>query len=202
MARSRLHRGARADALQPASDIPVRGIDRLTDLNEERHETVQQDIGKAETAAAQEVPAIGHLAVQPLDAVLRDRLQPGRGLWRGQNAALEEVVAFAEAITVGKRLADIQVDAARLHPAFGLFFRRRADQCGLWIPVLEVFADRGDLRKVAAIVEFERRCLAMRVALEMCVLAIFAGPHVNLLHRDGDALLCHEDAHYLRIGAD
>jgi len=54
-------------------------------------------------------------------------------------------------------------------------------QCGLWIPVLEVFADRGDLRKVAAIVEFERRCLAMRVALEMCVLAIFAGPHVNLL---------------------
>ena len=40
--------------------------------------------------------------------------------------------------------------------------------------VLEIFADRGDLRQVASVVEFERRHLSVRVALKMRLLAIFA----------------------------
>jgi hypothetical protein len=47
--------------------------------------------------------------------------------------------------------------------------------------VLEVFADRGDLRQVAPVVEFERRHLSVRVALKMRLLPIFSGAQVDLL---------------------
>src|SRR5947209_16561198 len=101
--RSRLDGRPRAHPLEPTTDIQIQRIDRLTDLHEESHEAVQQDVGQGETAAAQMVAAVGHLAVEPPDAVLRNRLQAGRGLGHGEDAVLEEVVALAEAETVGKR---------------------------------------------------------------------------------------------------
>src|SRR6266481_8664780 len=190
--RSRLHRGTSADALDESTNILVGRIDRLADLGEERHEAGQQNVCKRETLTAQILPAIGHLAVQPFDAILRHRFESGRSLRRRQDAALDEIVAFAEAVSVGQRLADIEIDAAGPHPALGLLFRRGTNQWPLWMLVFEIFADRGDLRQVASVVEFERRRLSVRVALEMRLLAIFAGAQVDLLRWNCDALLCHE----------
>ena len=64
---------------------------------------------------------------------------------------------FAEAVAVGERLADVEVDAARPHPAFRALLGGRSDHRRLRLHLLEIFADRGDLRDAMAVVEFQCR---------------------------------------------
>ena len=193
--------GRCADAGEPRGDIGVGGIQRLADLVAEIEPAVQQDVRQREALAAQ-VFLARHLPVEPLQPVGRDHLEAGRGFGRAGDPLLEEFQAFAEAIAVGERLADVEIDAPRPHPALGAFFRRRSDHRRLRIFLLEIFADRGDLRQIAAVVEFERRHLAVRIALEMLGLPIFAAAQVDGLLGHLDALLRHEHADNARIRPD
>ena len=68
--------------------------------------------------------------------------------------------------------------------------------------LLEIFADRGDFGEIAAIIEFERRHLAMRIAFQMLGLTIFALAQIDGLLRHLDALLGHEHADNARIRPD
>ena len=68
--------------------------------------------------------------------------------------------------------------------------------------LFEVFADRGDLGEKVAAVEFERRHLAMRIALQMPGLAIFALAQIDGLLRHLDALFRHEHADHTRVRPD
>src|SRR5436190_22584467 len=85
---SRLHGWPGANAREPCNDILVVLVDRLTDLGEERDEAVEQDVGEREPLATEEFPAIGHLAVQPLETILSHRFQAGRSIEYSQAAAL------------------------------------------------------------------------------------------------------------------
>src|SRR6516165_10294793 len=60
---------------------------------------------------------------------------------------------LANGYRFGEALANVEVDAARPHPALGTLFRRSSDHRRLRVLLFEVFADRGDLGKVAAVVE-------------------------------------------------
>jgi hypothetical protein len=62
--------------------------------------------------------------------------------------------------------------------------------------------DCGDLGQVAAVVEFECGHLAVRIALEMFGLPVFATAQIDRLLRDFDALLRHEQAHDARVRSD
>src|SRR3546814_6073111 len=69
---------------------------------------------------------------------------------------LEQRQPFGEAEAVGQRLANLEVDAARPHAGVGALLGRRTDQRGLRVFLVEIFADRGDFRENAAVVELER----------------------------------------------
>ena len=68
--------------------------------------------------------------------------------------------------------------------------------------LFEIFADRGDLGEVVAVVEFERRHLAVRIALQMLGFAIFALAQIDRLLRHLDALFRHEHADHARVRSD
>src|ERR1700677_4244976 len=141
---------------------------------------VQQHVRQREAWSAQEFLA-RDLAVEPLQTVRGDHLEARRSFRRAGNPLLEEFQGFTEAIAVRQRLADVEVDAAGPHPALGALFRGRSDHRRSRIFLLEKFADRGDLRQIAAVIEFKRRHLAMRIALEMLGLAIFTAAQVDSL---------------------
>ena len=96
--------GRSPDPREPRGDIRVRRIQRLADLVAEIEPAIEQDVGQRESLAAEIFPAVRHLAVEPLQAVGRDLLQPGRGFRRTGNPLLEKLQRLAEAIAVGERL--------------------------------------------------------------------------------------------------
>ena len=151
--------------------------------------------------AAQIVLAL-HLPVEPLQPVGRDHLEAGRGFGRNRNSLFEKFQGFAEAVAVAEHLADVEIDAPRPHPALGALFRRRPDHRGGRRLLLEIFADRGDLRQIAAVVEFKRRHLAVRIAFEMLRLPIFAAAQIDGLLGDIDAFFRHEHADDARVRSD
>src|SRR5713226_5786401 len=114
----RLHRWPLPDPCEPGGDVGVGGIERLADLAAEIDPAIEQDIGEREALSAQEFLA-RHLPVEPLQAIGRDHLEAGASLGRAGDAALKKLESFAEAITVGERLADIEIDAPGPHPALG-----------------------------------------------------------------------------------
>src|SRR5262249_2087061 len=73
---SRLHARACADTCQPCNDIRVRGVERLPDLIAELEPAKEQDISQREALAADPFAAVGHLAVEPFQAIGGDHLQP------------------------------------------------------------------------------------------------------------------------------
>ena len=93
-------------------------IERLADHGAEIDEAIEQDVGEREALAAEIVAAVGDLPVRaiagdwPRSSSARARLPPRR------NPLLEELQPLAEAIAVGERLADVEVDPPRPHPAF------------------------------------------------------------------------------------
>src|SRR6202035_946052 len=84
-------------------------------------------------------------------------------------------------------------------PALGALLRRRSDHRGRGVLLLEIFADRGDLRQIAAVVESERRHLAMGIALEVIGLPVLAAAQIDGLLGHFDTLLRHEHADDARI---
>src|SRR3546814_5183364 len=66
---------------------------------------------------------------------------------------LEQRQPFGEAEAVGQRLVNLEVDAARPHAGVGALLGCRTDQRGLRVFLVEIFADRGDFRENAAVVE-------------------------------------------------
>src|SRR6202011_165519 len=115
---------------------------------------------------------------------------------------LEKFQGFAEAITVGERLADVEIDAPGPHPALGALFRCRSDHRRCRIFLFQVFADRGDLRQIAAVIEFECRHLAVRIALQVLRLPIFAAAQIDSLLGHFDAFFRHEHADNARVRPD
>src|SRR5689334_4439245 len=169
-------------ALEPAGEVPEFGIERLADLAAEIDEAIEQDIGEREALADDEfLPR--HLAVEPFDAILRDLLETVGGFGNRDDAVLEELQALAEAEAVRHRLADVEIDAPGPHPRLGFLFRVRADERGLRVLVLEIFADHRDLGDELAAVELQRRHLAVRVALQMLAFAVLALHQVHFLRR-------------------
>ena len=199
---SRRRRRPLAHACHPRDDVGVGRIERLADLSGEIEPAIEQNVRQREALAAEIVAAVGHLAVEPLQAIGGDHLEPRRRLGRTGNPLLEKLQAFAEAEAIAHMLADVEIDAARPHPAFGALFRRRPDHRGIWMLLFEIFADRGDLGEIVAVVEFERRHLAVRVALQMLGLAVLALAQIDGLFRHLDALFRHEHADHARVRPD
>src|SRR4029077_3337827 len=177
-------------------------MERLADLTAEIEPAIEQDVGQREALAAEIFPAVRHLAVEPLQAVGRDHLQPRRGVRCHRNPLFEKCQRLAEAVAVGKVLADIEVDAARPHPALGALFGVASDHRRLLLLLFERFAGGGDLGKIAAVVELESRHLAVRIALEMFGLPVLAAAQVDGLPGDFNALLRHEHAYNARVWPD
>src|SRR5579883_281307 len=198
----RLGRGPRGDAVEPGGDVGVGGVERLADGGSKCEHAIEQDVGERKPLAAEKIAAVGHLLVQPLQAVGRDLLQAGRGFRHAHDTLFEEPQALAEAEAVGHGLGDVEVDATRPHPAFGALFGRRADQGRVRMGLLEIFADRHHLGEVEAVVELERRHLAHGVALQMRLLPVLAAAQVHGLPGDLDALLRDEHADDVRVRPD
>src|SRR5438445_6587582 len=97
-------------------------------------------------AAAEFVTA--HPAIEPLQPVGRNFLEPGRGLGDRHDPVLEEGKALAKAESICHWLADVEVDAPGPHPALRLLLRRGADQGRLWLGILQVLADRQNFTNI------------------------------------------------------
>src|SRR6185312_5912323 len=80
--------GPRFHAREPVGELAEGGIQRLAYLGPEIHETVEQDVGQGEAVAGDPRPL--ELALQPLQAVAGDGLQPWRGLRQDAHAVLEQ----------------------------------------------------------------------------------------------------------------
>src|SRR5262245_18282228 len=93
-----LHRRSLADTAEPGGDVGIGSVERLADLTAEIEKAIKQDVGEREALAAEVVAAVGHLAVQPLQAIGRDLLQSRRCLGRDRNPLLEEFEGLAETI--------------------------------------------------------------------------------------------------------
>src|ERR1700722_13466865 len=197
----RLHRRPLADAGEPGGDVGIGRIERLADIAAEIDPAVKQDIRECEARAA-EIVLARHLTVEPFKAVRGDLLQAGGGFGYAGDPVLKEFQRLAEAIAVGERLADVEIDAPCPHPALRALFRGASDHRRLWIFLFEIFADRGDLRQIAAVIEFKCRHLAVRITLEMLGLTIFAAAQVDGLPGHFDALLRHEHADNARVRSD
>src|SRR3954468_6649865 len=197
----RLCRRALSHPGEPGSDFAVGAIERLTDLIAEIEPAVKQDISEREPFAA-EVILVGHLPIQPLQPVGRDHFQSRRSFRCARNSVLEELEALAEAIAVGERLADVQIDPPRPHPALGALFGGSADDRRSRIFLFQVFAYRGDLGQITAVIQLERGHLAVGIALEVLGLTVLAGAQIDFLLRHLDALLRHEHPDDTRIRPD
>src|SRR6185437_15946317 len=81
-----LERRALGNAIEPGLDIRIRRIDRLADQGAKIQPAKEQDVGEREALAAEIVTPVGHLTIQPLQAVSGDHLQTRRSLRHDRNA--------------------------------------------------------------------------------------------------------------------
>src|SRR5262249_2833878 len=109
---------SRFHALEPGSEVLVRRIEGLADSLHEVEESKQQNISHGELVADDE--RLGtHQPVKPSEALSCRRLQVVGSLRDAVDAVLKHLEAFGEAEAIGRRLANVEVDAARPHAGHG-----------------------------------------------------------------------------------
>ena len=137
--------------------------DRLADHCPEGQKAIEQDVGKGQVVATDEL-TIPHHVAEPLQAILGDSLQfVGRNRTHKHDPRFEQLATFSGTEGIAQGLADVQVDATRPHACLGSRFRRSTDQHGGRLHLFEIFTDRGDLTNKTAIVQFQSWSLACSI---------------------------------------
>ena len=104
-------------------DVSVFRFQWLTHAGPEVQRTEQEYVSQREACASNE-RLTGNQAVEPGDALLRERLEVVGRLRKQPQTVLEDFKAFRRPKAVEHRLHHVEVDASRPHPRYGALFRR------------------------------------------------------------------------------
>lgn len=139
--------------------------------------------------------AIAHQSIEPGQILASNGLQVISRLRDEVHAILEQPLPLREAKPIDQGLDDVEVDPSDPHPRGSPLLGRSADEHRIRVLLLDVFADRNDLREKRPIVEFEAGQPSVGILLPVVRLAILTAHEVDLDEGQIDALLGCEHAH-------